>query len=123
MIYKPGFKTQFSQVYSSDDPNLETDVQFGVTRALVGQYVLHEGEAAPAADVERPVVFARSSLRHRAGRSEAAEAADHRQGERRASGPGRSAKDRMMTHGCRRFPHALHRRDESARTHRRIAAT
>ena len=51
MIYKPGFKTQFSQVYSSDDPNLETDVQFGVTRALVGQYVLHEGEAAPAADV------------------------------------------------------------------------
>jgi hydroxyquinol 1,2-dioxygenase len=54
MIYKPGFKTQFSQVYSSDDPNLETDVQFGVTRALVGQYVLHEGEAAPAADVSGP---------------------------------------------------------------------
>jgi hydroxyquinol 1,2-dioxygenase len=54
MIYKPGFKTQFSQVYSSDDPNLETDVQFGVTRALVGQYVLHEGEAAPAADVNGP---------------------------------------------------------------------
>ena len=54
MIYKPGFKTQFSQVYSSDDPNLETDVQFGVTRALVGQYVLHAGEAAPAADVNGP---------------------------------------------------------------------
>ncbi|WP_028216651.1 dioxygenase family protein [Paraburkholderia oxyphila] len=51
MIYKPGFKTQFSQVYSSDDPNLETDVQFGVTRALVGQYVLHDGEQAPADDV------------------------------------------------------------------------
>jgi catechol 1,2-dioxygenase len=51
MIEKPGFKTQFSQVYSSDDPNLETDVQFGVTRALVGQYVLHDGEPAPAADV------------------------------------------------------------------------
>jgi len=49
MIHKPGFKTQFSQVYSSDDPNLETDVQFGVTRALVGQYVLHDsaGERAP----------------------------------------------------------------------------
>jgi hydroxyquinol 1,2-dioxygenase len=54
MIYKAGFKTQFSQVYSSDDPNLETDVQFGVTRALVGQYVLHDGEAAPAADVSGP---------------------------------------------------------------------
>ncbi|MFA7681220.1 MAG: catechol 1,2-dioxygenase, partial [Pigmentiphaga sp.] len=47
MIYKPGFKTQFAQVYSHDDPNLETDVQFGVTQALVGQYVLHEGEATP----------------------------------------------------------------------------
>ena len=51
MIHKPGFKTQFSQVYSSDDPYLETDVQFAVTRALVGRYVLHRGEAAPAADV------------------------------------------------------------------------
>ncbi|HZV94069.1 MAG TPA: dioxygenase [Caldimonas sp.] len=47
MIRKSGFKTQFSQVYSSDDPNLETDVQFGVTRALIGHYVLHSGEPAP----------------------------------------------------------------------------
>jgi hydroxyquinol 1,2-dioxygenase len=39
LIHKPGYKTQFSQVYSSDDPNLETDVQFGVTSALVGNYV------------------------------------------------------------------------------------
>ncbi|RKF49870.1 dioxygenase [Paraburkholderia fungorum] len=54
MIYKPGFKTQFSQVYSSDDPNLDTDVQFGVTRALVGQYVLHDGEKAPVNDVKGP---------------------------------------------------------------------
>jgi hydroxyquinol 1,2-dioxygenase len=51
LIHKAGFKTQFSQVYSSDDPNLETDVQFGVTRALVGQYVLHQGEPAPDPDV------------------------------------------------------------------------
>lgn len=54
MIHKPGFKTQFSQVYSSDDPNLETDVQFGVTRALIGQYVLHADGKAPAADVSGP---------------------------------------------------------------------
>jgi hydroxyquinol 1,2-dioxygenase len=55
MFSKPGFKTQFSQVYSSDDPNLETDVQFGVTRSLVGQYVLHAaGEPAPADDVAGP---------------------------------------------------------------------
>ena len=47
LIHKPGFKTQFSQVYSSDDPNLETDVQFGVTRALVGRYVRHLDEPAP----------------------------------------------------------------------------
>ncbi len=52
MINKPGYKTQFSQVYSSDDPYLETDVQFAVTRALVGQYVLHAGEPAPASDVQ-----------------------------------------------------------------------
>jgi catechol 1,2-dioxygenase len=54
MIYQPGYKTQFSQVYSSDDPNIETDVQFGVTQALIGQYVLHDGEAAPASDVKGP---------------------------------------------------------------------
>lgn len=50
MIRKDGFKTQFSQVYSSDDPNLETDVQFGVTRALIGQYVKHRDEAPPWGD-------------------------------------------------------------------------
>lgn len=54
MIWQPGFKTQFSQVYSSDDPYLETDVQFGVTQALVGQYVLHRDEAAPDADITGP---------------------------------------------------------------------
>ena len=54
MIYKSGFKTQFAQVYSSDDPHLETDVQFGVTQALIGQYVLHDQEPAPEADVTGP---------------------------------------------------------------------
>ena len=53
LITKPGFKAQFSQVYSSDDPYLETDVQFGVTRALVGQYVLHHAsEPAPEPGVD-----------------------------------------------------------------------
>jgi len=54
MIHKPGFRTQFSQVYSSDDPHLETDVQFAVTDALIGQYVLHADEPAPAGDVTGP---------------------------------------------------------------------
>lgn len=50
MIHKPGYKTQFSQVYSSDDPYLDTDVQFGVTQSLIGQYVLHSGEPSPLGD-------------------------------------------------------------------------
>jgi len=51
LIYKPGFKTMTSQVYCSDDPSLETDSQFGVTRALVADYVAHENELAPGPDV------------------------------------------------------------------------
>ncbi len=47
MINLAGYKTQFSQVYCSDDPNLETDVQFGVTHALIGQVVRRTIEAAP----------------------------------------------------------------------------
>jgi hydroxyquinol 1,2-dioxygenase len=52
LIFKPGFRTQFSQVYSSDDPNLETDVQFGVTQALIGKYTRHENESAPSPNVK-----------------------------------------------------------------------
>jgi len=51
LIFKQGFKTLISQIYSPDDPKLETDVQFGVTRALIGDYRKHEGKAAPAPDV------------------------------------------------------------------------
>ena len=54
LIYKPGYKTHISQVYVNDDPNIETDVQFGVTRAVVGNYVRHENEAAPEPDVTGP---------------------------------------------------------------------
>jgi len=39
LIHKPGFKTIASQVYDPEDPYLETDSQFGVTRALIGDYV------------------------------------------------------------------------------------
>ena len=42
MVFKPGFKTLISQVYSPDDPNIDSDVQFGVTRALIGNYVRHD---------------------------------------------------------------------------------
>jgi catechol 1,2-dioxygenase len=54
LIYKPGFKTLISQVYVNDDERLDSDVQFGVTRALIGNYVRHENGSAPASDVEPP---------------------------------------------------------------------
>jgi protocatechuate 3,4-dioxygenase beta subunit len=53
MVFKPGCKTLISQVYSPDDPHIDSDVQFGVTRALIGNYVRHDkpsvehGFAAP----------------------------------------------------------------------------
>jgi catechol 1,2-dioxygenase len=42
LIFKDGYKTLISQVYADDDPKLETDVQFGVTRALVGHFKKHD---------------------------------------------------------------------------------
>jgi catechol 1,2-dioxygenase len=38
LILKEGFKTLISQVYADDDEHLETDVQFGVTRATTGHF-------------------------------------------------------------------------------------
>ena len=61
LIFKPGFKTQFSQVYSSDDPHLHSDVQHGVTRALIGDYVRHDEAPVPACGIEPPWY----SLEHR----------------------------------------------------------
>lgn len=61
LVYKPGFKTLISQLYDPEDPHIETDVQFGVTRRLIGNYVRHGGsERAPAPDVAAPWY----SLRH-----------------------------------------------------------
>jgi hydroxyquinol 1,2-dioxygenase len=51
---KDGLKTLVSQIYVQDDKHLETDAQFGVTRHLIGNYVRHENEKAPAADVTGP---------------------------------------------------------------------
>jgi hydroxyquinol 1,2-dioxygenase len=41
LVHKPGFKTLISQLYAPDDKNIETDVQFGVTRHLIGDYIRH----------------------------------------------------------------------------------
>jgi hydroxyquinol 1,2-dioxygenase len=51
---KDGFKTLISQVYVADDKFIDSDVQFGVTRHLIGDYVRHEGGKAPAPDVKGP---------------------------------------------------------------------
>jgi hydroxyquinol 1,2-dioxygenase len=51
---KDGFKTLISQIYVQDDKFLDSDVQFGVTRRLVGNYMRHENEKPPAADVNGP---------------------------------------------------------------------
>jgi catechol 1,2-dioxygenase len=48
LVFKEGYKTLTSQVYADDDPHLETDVQFGVTRALVGRFERHDESRAEA---------------------------------------------------------------------------
>lgn len=54
LIFKPGFKTLISQVYDPADPNIESDAQFGVTRALIGKFVRHDGPHPAARDVTAP---------------------------------------------------------------------
>lgn len=47
LIFKPGFKVLISQVYDPSDPHIDSDVQFGVTQALLGDFVRHD-EPHPA---------------------------------------------------------------------------
>jgi catechol 1,2-dioxygenase len=42
LIVKPGFKVLISQVYDPNDPHIDNDVQFGVTKALLGDFTRHE---------------------------------------------------------------------------------
>jgi catechol 1,2-dioxygenase len=42
LIYKSGYKVLISQVYDSTDPRIDTDVQFGVTEATMGNFVHHD---------------------------------------------------------------------------------
>ena len=54
LLHKPGFKTLVTQVFVQGAKYLETDVVFGVTKALVGDYRRHETGAPPAPDVTDP---------------------------------------------------------------------
>ena len=54
LAFKPGYKTLISQIYDPEDPYLETDVQFGVTKHLIGNIVRHEAPRPGAPDVKAP---------------------------------------------------------------------
>lgn len=60
LAFKEGFKTLITQVYADDDPRLHSDVQFGVTAALLGHFLRHE---APHPD--HPELAEWYSLEHR----------------------------------------------------------
>jgi catechol 1,2-dioxygenase len=51
LIVKPGFKVLVSQVYDAKDPNIDNDVQFGVTRATLGDFVRHTEPHPRAGDI------------------------------------------------------------------------
>lgn len=54
LIAKPGYKTLVTQVYDRDDPKIESDVQFGVTKAVIGHYVRHDERHPTEPDVGTP---------------------------------------------------------------------
>jgi catechol 1,2-dioxygenase len=54
LAYKTGFKTLISQLYDPEDKHIETDVQFGVTRHLIGNYVRHDEPRSGTPDVKAP---------------------------------------------------------------------
>src|SRR6266702_1888266 len=54
LIFKSGFKVLISQVYDPADPHLDSDAQFGVTRALIGNFERHEEPHPTEANVGAP---------------------------------------------------------------------
>jgi catechol 1,2-dioxygenase len=54
LIVKPGFKVLISQVYDPSDPHIDTDVQFGVTKALLGEFVRHDATNPTDASIASP---------------------------------------------------------------------
>ncbi|WP_315747563.1 MULTISPECIES: dioxygenase [unclassified Bradyrhizobium] len=54
LIVKQGFKVLISQVYDPSDPHIDSDVQFGVTKALLGDFIRHDQPHPTARDVVAP---------------------------------------------------------------------
>jgi protocatechuate 3,4-dioxygenase beta subunit len=50
LAYKPGFKTLITQVFVDDDERLSSDVVFGVTTHLIGDFRRHEAAEPPPFD-------------------------------------------------------------------------
>jgi catechol 1,2-dioxygenase len=67
LIFKPGFKVLISQVYDPADPHIDTDVQFGVTRALMGDFVCHDEGHPAERDVATPWYSLEYTYRMEAG--------------------------------------------------------
>ena len=53
-VQAAGYKTLVTQVFVDDDEHLNSDVVFGVTRHLIGDYRRHDEGAPPASDVTAP---------------------------------------------------------------------
>lgn len=54
LIYKEGYKTIFAQVYVPHDPHITSDVQFGVTQRLMGNFVRHDSPHPDLPDIKTP---------------------------------------------------------------------
>ena len=54
LIFRTGFKTLVSQVFMPDDPQIDDDVQFGVTRNLIADLVRHDQPAPGHPEVQPP---------------------------------------------------------------------
>jgi catechol 1,2-dioxygenase len=54
LIVKPGFKVLISQVYDAADPHIDSDVQFGVTKALLGDFIRHDEPHPSGGGVQAP---------------------------------------------------------------------
>ncbi len=54
LVFKEGYKTLISQVFDPSCPWIDSDVQFGVTQALTGDFVVHDEPAPDRPDVPAP---------------------------------------------------------------------
>ena len=100
---KDGFKTLISQIYVADDKFIDSDVQFGVTRHLIGNFLGHDGDA-PAPDVKGQWFSLDHNFRHGGGRLKASARADQRQGAGRAAEDSAFGVDQLIPGGSRLQP-------------------